>query len=723
MSFNKDVVMQKVQRFGGAMFTPVILFGVFGIFVAISILCKNPMVMGSIAQEGTGWYNFWYIVEQGAWTVFNQMPLLFVIGLPIGLAKKNNARACMEAFLIYVIFNYFICAMLTLWGGSFGVDFSQEAKAGSGLAMVANIKTLDMGMVGAILIASISVYLHDKLFDVNMPDYLGLFKGSSLVVIAGFILMLPVAYLFCLIWPQFQAAIASLQDFLKAAGVFGVWLYTFLERILIPTGLHHFIYIPFIYGPAAVDGGIQAYWLQHIKDFAVSTQPLIELFPEGGFALHGMSKIFGCPGIALAIYFTARPDRRRKVASLLIPAVVTAVLCGITEPLEFTFLFIAPMLFFVHALLAGTLAATMYFFGVTGNFGGGILDTALFQDWIPLFQNHYMTYVTQIAIGLVFTCIWFVVFRFLILRFDFKTPGRTDDEEEDKLYTKADYKQKQGGAPNAGAAAPTGDERDRKAAAFLAALGGKDNIVDVTNCATRLRVTVKDDRLVKSANVFMTGGAHGLVHNGTAIQVIVGLSVPQVRERFESLLAMEGNRTVEQIEAEVSPKLMAYADGEVVPIEKVGDTALASIMAYADGKVVPIEEVGDAAFASKAMGDGLGILPENGVVHAPADGMVMMVMEETGHALGLQLDTGMEILLHIGIDTVKMKGDGFEPLVKSGDRVKAGQALVKFDIDKIKRAGYSPMVIMVVTNFDQYTALNFQHPASAKAGETVIATY
>lgn len=686
MSIDKSVIMQKVQRFGGAMFTPVLLFGVFGIMVAIAILCKNPMVFGSIAEQGTGWYNFWFIVEQGAWTVFNQMPLLFVIALPIGLAKKNNARACMEAFLIYIIFNYFISAMLSLWGGSFGVDFSQEARAGSGLAMVASIKTLDMGMIGAIFIASIAVYLHNKFFDVNLPDYMGLFKGSSLVVIVGFILMLPVAYLFCLIWPQFQEFISSLQGFLKSSGVFGVGLYTFLERILIPTGLHHFIYMPFIFGPAAVDIGIQAYWLEHIKDFAASTQPLIQLFPEGGFALHGMSKVFGCPGIALAIYFTAKPERRRKVASLLIPAVITAMLCGITEPLEFTFLFIAPMLFAVHAFLAGLLAATMYYFGVTGNFGGGILDTHLFQNWIPLFHNHYMTYIIQIIIGFSFTAIWFVVFRFLILRFDFKTPGR-GEEESDRLYTKADFKQKQGG-----------DERDHKAAAFLAALGGRDNIVDVTNCATRLRVTVKDDSLVKDTGTFQAAGAHGLVHNGTAIQVIVGLSVPQVRERFEDLLQVEGAPA----EAVTSPNLKAFAEGVIVPLEKVDDPA----------------------FASKAMGDGIAIMPDKGIITAPADGEVMMVMEESGHAFGLKLDTDMEILIHIGIDTVKMNGDGFELLVKTGQKVQAGQEIVRFDIEKVKKAGYNPVTMMVITNFDQYTELNIKNNETrAEAGKTVIATY
>lgn len=691
MAFSKDLIMQKVQRFGGAMFTPVLMFGVFGILVAVSILCKNTLIFGSLADQGTGWYNFWYIIEQGAWTVFNQLSLLFVIGLPIGLAKKNNARACMEAFLIYIIFNYFVQAMLTIWGPSFGVDFSKEAVAGSGLAMIANIKTLDTGMVGSILIASIAVYLHNKLFDVNLPDYLGIFKGSSLVVLAGFGLMLPIAYLFCLIWPQVQMGISSLQGFLTGAGVFGVWLYTFLERILIPTGLHHFIYIPFIFGPAVVDGGIQTYWLQHIQEFAASNKPLIELFPQGGFALHGMSKVFGCPGIALAIYFTAKPERRKKIASLLIPAAITAVVCGITEPLEFTFLFIAPVLFLIHALLAGTISATMYFFGVTGNFGGGLLDCALLQNWIPLFHNHYMTYVVQIVIGLCFTFIWFVVFRFLIIKLDLKTPGRGDDEE-DKLYTKAEYKAK-----------VAGDERDRKAEAFLQALGGKENIVDVTNCATRLRVTVKDDSLVKGTNTFMAAGAHGLVHNGCAIQVIVGLSVPQIRERFEALLQANDKATDEVLvsNTEKSPALRAFATG----------------------KLVSIENVPDQAFSSRAMGDGVAIIPVDKYITAPANGSIMMVMEETGHAIGMKLDTDMEILIHIGIDTVNMKGDGFKVLVKAGQEVKVGDKLVEIDIEKIKNAGYNPITIMIATNFDQYSLLKFEKEQEVVAGKDVVGTY
>ena len=211
--------------------------------------------------------------------------------------------------------------------------------------MIANIKTLDLGMVGAILIAAIVVYLHDRFFDTELPEFLGVFKGSSLVCIVGFFVMIPVALILCFIWPKVQIGIGSMQGFLKTSGVLGVWVYTFLERILIPTGLHHFIYTPFIFGPAVVNDGIAAYWPAHIKEFSTTAHTLKEMFPQGGFALHGLSKVFGCPGIALAMYATAKPEKKKIAAGLLIPATLTAVFAGITEPLEFTFLFVAPVLF------------------------------------------------------------------------------------------------------------------------------------------------------------------------------------------------------------------------------------------------------------------------------------------------------------------------------------------------------------------------------------------
>ena len=703
MALSKDVIMQNMQRFGGAMYTPVILFAFFGLTVAVSIVCKNTGLLGSIAAQGTVWYDFWYVVEQGAWTVFAQMPILFAIAVPIGFAKKEPARCAMESFVIYMLFNYFISAFLTLHGSAFGVDYSQAAGPGTGLAMIANVKTLDMGMLGAIFIACCTAFLHNHFYDTDIPDWLGIFKGPAFVVAIGFVVMIPMALIFCFVWPAVQHAIEHFQFFLKTSGIVGVWAYTFSEKILLPAGLHHFIYLPFIYGPAIVDGGIQAYWLGHINDFMTSTQSLRDLFPEGGFALHGSGKVFGLPGAALAIYVCAKPEKKKKTAALLIPATITAMLCGITEPLEFTFLFVAPLLYLIHALLSATLSATLYSFGLSGNFGGGLIDCFV-QNWIPLFPYHYTEYITQIVIGLCFTVIYFFVFRWVIIHKDYKTPGRTDDAVEDKLFTKADYKAKQAGAAADGAAAPSMklDERDVKAKAFLEGLGGPSNIVDVTNCATRLRVTVSDPERVAPAVAFTDAGAHGLVRNGHAFQVIVGLSVPQIRERFEALLTAPASDAAETA---------------------VGTEKSVAINAVTTGHVIDMSEVKDEMFSQKMMGDGVAVEPTEGVVVAPADAEVTMVMEDSRHAVGLRMDNGAEMLIHIGVDTVKLEGKGFEMHVAMGDRVKAGTPLVTFDRTVIHEAGYQDTVIMAVTNSGEYPLMKKTTGMDAKAGETPVLTF
>ncbi|WP_428253088.1 PTS transporter subunit EIIC, partial [Gynuella sp.] len=359
-------MIKALQRFGGAMFTPVLLFPFAGIVAGISILFTNPSLMGSLAEPDTLWFKLWMIVQEGAWTVFRNMPILFAIGLPIGLAKTAQARACMAVIVSYMTFNYYIAAILTTWGANFGVDFSQPIGGVSGLTMIAGVKTLDTSIVGSIFIAAVVTYIHNRYFDKKLPDYLGIFQGAAFVTIIGFVAMLPLAFLTVSVWPKVQGGIESMQVFLGSAGAIGVWLYTFLERILIPTGLHHFIYGPFVFGPAAVEGGLQTYWLKHIPEFAQSTQSLIDLFPQGGFMLFGNSKMFGAIGIASAMIATARPENKHKVAGLLIPAALTAILVGITEPLEFTFLFVAPFLFGIHALLAATMAAVMYMSGVVG---------------------------------------------------------------------------------------------------------------------------------------------------------------------------------------------------------------------------------------------------------------------------------------------------------------------------------------------------------------------
>lgn len=516
---------EKIQRFGGAMFTPVLLFSFSGIILALTIVFKNPVIMGALAEESTMWFKIWDIIGEGMWTVFRQIELLFVIALPIGLVKKSAPRASMESFVVYTAFNYFMSAILSNFGSFFGVDFEAEAVTGSGMKMIGGIKTLDTGILGAIVVALIVVAVHDKFIDKKVPDYLAMFNGSSLVVLIGMSYVLIAALAFCFIWPLFQRGMGVFQQFFVNSGSFGIWTYSLMERLLLPTGLHHLLTQPFSYGPVVVDQGITTYWLDHLVEFSQSTKPLAELFPGGGFKLYGHNKIFGAPGVAAAIYFTAKPEKRKQIAALVIPAALTAIVAGITEPLEFTFLFVSPFLYGVYAVLCATLAAAQYAIGLRGDFTSGII-TWLAKNWIPLWKNHYPLYLKQIALGLVFTLIFFFVFRYLILRFNILTPGREDDAVLAKLYTKKDYKAKKA------------EDNTFKTLAegFLIGLGGKENIESVTNCATRLRTKVKDPQLVRESEYFKAHGALGVVRKEPNFQVIVGPSVPQVKDEFEKLL-------------------------------------------------------------------------------------------------------------------------------------------------------------------------------------------
>lgn len=542
-------MMQKLQRFGAAMFTPVLLFAFGGTLTAICVLMTQPTIWGSLAGPNTQWTYVWQTIQAGAFTVFNIIPLLFVVGLPIGLAKKAQGRAAMESVVIYAAYNYFINAILTHWGSNFGYKNFDKIKiipngTNQGLANIIGIKTLDTSILGALVVAGITVWLHNKYFDKKLPDWLGTFQGSTYIVILGTFAVLPLALLTCMFWPKVQLGIYNLQYFVKDSGIFGIWIYSFLERFLIPTGLHHFIYLPFAYGPAAVNGGIHPWWFAHLSQLAASTKPMAKIAPYSGFTMYGNDKVFGVLGVCLSFYATARPEKKKQTLALLIPAGLTALLAGITEPIEFTFLFAAPGLWLVYSILCATMDAVMVAFGVVGDFGGGLIGF-LSTVWLPLWKNHWITWVTQIAIGLIFTAIIFFVFVFLIKKRNYMTPGREADSEETKLMNKKEYK----------AAKIAEQEVNEKivddsnpymarAQAFLKDLGGKSNIDDITSCATRLRVSVKDDKSIAPDSKFMADKAINVVHNGKALQVIVGLDVPQVMDSIQELMG-ESQNTVE----------------------------------------------------------------------------------------------------------------------------------------------------------------------------------
>lgn len=529
-------MMAKFQKFGGAMFVPVVFFVFSGIVVGLSSVATNPEIIGRIAQNGTAWEAIWKVIDAGGWTVFNNMEILFVIGLPLGLAHHAKDRAALESFVIYMTFNNFINALLSQFGSFFGVKFNQAASEAvpSGLKVIGGIKTLDTGVIGAIIIACIAVWLHNRFFEVKLPDWLGIFQGSAFVAMMGFFTMIPMAVLISFIWPKFQLGVTAIQRFMVHSGELGIFLFTFLEKALLPTGLHHFVYVPFQYGPAVVEPGTTLYWIQNLGKFATSKSSLTSLFPAGGFAMQGVSNIFAIPGMAAAFYFTAKKKNRPKVLGLVVPGVLTAALAGITEPFDYTYLFLAPQLFLIHATLCAIEVVVMYRFGITGDMQGGLIEMAA-KNFVPLWHNHWKSYILFVIIGICFSLIYFFVFRFFILKFDIQTPGRSDTKAI-KLFSKQDYKNQKGKTkvePEKQGANPY----IQRARDFVKLLGGSQNISEINNCVTRLRITVVDpSKIEPDDDQFLAAGAKGIMRNGDAIQIVVGMDSSNVKSEIDEII-------------------------------------------------------------------------------------------------------------------------------------------------------------------------------------------
>ena len=534
-------MMQKIQRFGAAMFVPVMLFSFAGIVVALGSLFNNPTLFGSLANPGTTWNSVWDTISAGGWTVFNQEGILFTVGLPIGLANKARGRAAMEAVIAYLTYNYFIGAMLTHWGAAFGIPNFDKIQivanaTNHGLTNIAGIKTLDTSILGALVVALIVVWLHNKYFDKKLPDWLGTFQGSTYVYALAFFVMIPLALITCWGWPKVQMGITSMQHFIVDSGFIGVWIYQFLNRVLIPTGLHHLVYIPFQFGPAVVAGGLQPYWLKHLAEYAASTKPLSQIASVEGFQLYGNEKVFLVPFICLAFYATAKKNKKKQTSALLIPAALTSVLAGITEPIDFTYLFAAPVLWVVYSVLSATMNTVMWALGLRGFMSDGAIGIAS-MNWLPLWEHHWQTYVMQFIVGIIFGIITYFVFKIMIEKFNYITPGREADDENVKLINKKEYKQKMA-AKAAGKDA--NDPYIARATAYLDLLGGASNITELSSCATRFRVSVADPSKVAPDSQFKANKAVNVVHHGKALQVIVGLDVPQVLDEMTQLMQQSG---------------------------------------------------------------------------------------------------------------------------------------------------------------------------------------
>jgi PTS system D-glucosamine-specific IIC component len=602
----------------------------------------------------------------------------------------------------------------------------QTVFKGGQLADVLGLTSLQSGVFGGIVVGLGVAALHTRFYKQDLPTALSFFAGSRFVPIITTLVYVPVGILMYFVWPVLQEGLATAGYSLQEMGLPGTFIFGVVKRALIPFGLHHVWYTPFWYTElggtyadlripdlaglasviqadgitAPIAGGQRAFFAQLAGMNGEAGLPFRHFSPDATRFFSGefIFMMFGFPGAALAMYHCAKKENKKTAGGLLFSAALTSFFTGITEPIEFSFLFVAPLLFGAHVVIGGAAYMLAQALGVAVGltFSGGFIDLTLFGIlpgaaktswyWIPL-------------LGVVYFFLYYGIFRFLIMKFNFKTPGREDEGEEIKLYTKADYNKKKAG------------EADEQSAAITIALGGKANIQDLDCCATRLRVTVKDpSKCMGKDTMKRSTGASGVVMSGNGVQIIFGPRVTIIKSKLEDFLA-----GVPATASDAADNLKAPEAAQEVTVTKT-----VTIASPLEGELIPMTEVPDEGFAQEAMGKGAAVIPSKGVIRAPFDGIVSMLFD-THHAINLTSKDGVELLIHIGIDTVKLGGKCFTPKAKEDERVTKGQVLMEFDIEGIKKAGYPIVSPICVINSGDYSSVVMAAPKGPVAsGDTII---
>ncbi|MDU4792093.1 MAG: glucose-specific PTS transporter subunit IIBC, partial [Staphylococcus sp.] len=609
----------QLQRIGKALMLPVAILPAAGLLLAIGTAFQGealqhylPFIKNGVIQ------NIANMMTGAGGIIFDNLPIIFALGVAIGLAGGDGVAA-IAAFVGFIIMNKTMGAFLN-------VTPAQLEDPSKGFANVLGIPTLQTGVFGGIIIGALAAWCYNKFYNISLPSYLGFFAGKRFVPImmatTSFILAFPMAW----IWPFIQNGLNAFSTGLLESNTgLAVFLFGFIKRLLIPFGLHHIFHAPFWFefgswknAAGEIIRGDQRIFIEQIREGVHLTSGK---FMQGEFPV----MMFGLPAAALAIYQTAKPENKKVVGGLMLSAALTSFLTGITEPLEFSFLFVAPLLFFIHAVLDGLSFLTLYLLhlhlGYT--FSGGFIDFVL----LGILPNKTPWWLV-IPVGLVYAVIYYVVFRFLIVKFNFKTPGRED---------------KQASVANTSASKLPFDVLD--------AMGGKENIKHLDACITRLRVEVNDKSKVDVEGLKALG-ASGVLEVGNNMQAIFGPKSDQIKHDMARIMNGDITKPSETTVTEDT-------SDEPVQLEEVKET---DIYAPGTGHIIPLSEVPDKVFSEKMMGDGIGFVPEKGEIVAPFDGTVKTIFP-TKHAIGLESDTGIEVLIHIGIDTVKLNGEGFESLV------------------------------------------------------------
>ncbi len=700
----KKHLFSLLQRIGQSFMLPIALLPIAGIFLGIGSSLTNTNMLAAyhlkgLMGPGTAPYILFSLLNSAGSIIFDNLPILFAVGVAIGMARSEKATAALSSIVAFFVMHSTIGSLITYTGRSHSFLTGATSE-------IVGITSLQMGVFGGIIVGLGVAALHNRFYKIELPKVFSFFGGTHFIPIISAITYVGIGILMFYIWPPIQILINDAGKLVLMSGYGGTFVYGLLERALIPFGLHHVFYMPFwqtaVGGRELVNGqlieGAQNIFFAELASpdtshFSVAATR----FMSGKFPL----MMFGLPGAALAMYTCARPENKKAVGSLLLSAAISSAVTGITEPLEFAFLFVAPPLYVIHCAFAGLSYMLMHMLnvGIGMTFSGGFLDFFLFGI---LQGNTKTSWLHVIPVGILYFIVYFIVFRVMILKFNYQTPGHEKDN-----------------------ATPV-NNADNKSQQILDGLGGLENISDLSCCATRLRVTLHQPSKLNKEKLLATGAA-AVVANGDGVQVVYGPEVTVIHARLQDYIAQiipassstaDNSAAVPTTSAEVSnPAVSAEAkDSDNL---SVADAITDIVYAPCNGTVIPLKEINDGVFSEGYIGEGLAIEPVDGSFYAPFDCSVAMVFD-THHAIALHTANDTELILHVGLDTVKLNGQHLEVFVQEGQKIQKGDLILRADLEGIQSAGCRTVTPVVITGAGGAESVELLKTGPVHIGDAVL---
>lgn len=700
----KKHIFSLLQRIGQSFMLPIALLPIAGIFLGIGSSLTNTNMLAAyhlkgLMGPGTAPYILFSLLNSAGSIIFDNLPILFAVGVAIGMARTEKATAALSSIVAFFVMHSTIGSLITYTGRSHSFLTGATTE-------IVGITSLQMGVFGGIIVGLGVAALHNRFYKIELPRVFSFFGGTHFIPIISAITYVGIGILMFYIWPLIQILINNAGKLVLMSGYGGTFVYGLLERALIPFGLHHVFYMPFwqtaVGGRELVNGqlieGAQNIFFAELASPDISHFSVAATrFMSGKFPL----MMFGLPGAALAMYTCARPKQKKAVGSLLLSAAISSAITGITEPLEFAFLFVAPPLYVIHCAFAGLSYMLMHMLnvGIGMTFSGGFLDFFLFGI---LQGNTKTSWLHVIPIGILYFIVYFIVFRVMILKFNYQTPGHEKDN-----------------------AAPV-NNADNKSQQILDGLGSLENISDLSCCATRLRVTLHQPSKLNKEKLLATGAA-AVVANGDGVQIVYGPEVTVIHARLQDYIAQiipasssaaNNSAAAPTTSAEISnPAVSAEAkDSDNL---SVADAITDIVYAPCNGTVIPLKEINDGVFSEGYIGEGLAIEPVDGSFYAPFDCSVAMVFD-THHAIALHTANDTELILHVGLDTVKLKGQHLEVFVQEGQKIQKGDLILRADLEGIQSAGYRTVTPVIITGASGAESVELLKTGPVHIGDAVL---